>query len=119
MSLTVHAYRRDSSGSIQFIDEPPGTHVAGFESWRTKVYGSEYVRGLGARLLPLLAETDLFVETPAELDELEADCGLVLANVAEVASAAGDRPDRVALRIGNIQQAIERAREHDGYVVVW
>jgi hypothetical protein len=120
MSLTVHAYRVNASNSTEWIEEQSGryTHTAGPESWRTTVYGSQYVRNLGAQLLPRLADMDLYVETPSELDALAAECFLIMANIAEVAAAIDRDPDEVAGRFHNILLAIDRAREHGGHVVI-
>ena len=62
MSLTVNVYTADAAGRQTVIDGPPGTpDAAGFESWRTEVWGSAQVRAPGAELLPQLATGDLYV----------------------------------------------------------
>jgi len=119
MSLLVNVYLRDDQGRMDFRDGPPGSDLAGFERLRTDLYGSPSVIALGARLLPKLDSDDLYVETPDELDQLERECALIVAGLAQVAASAGLDPEYVAQRVGNIQAAIERARQAGGHVVVW
>lgn len=49
-----------ADGEMCVMDVPAGcSDLAGFESWRTSVWGSESVRALGARFFPTLARGDL------------------------------------------------------------
>jgi hypothetical protein len=119
VSLLVNVYLRDGQDGMQFLDGPQGSDLAGGEQLRTSLYGSAYVIGLGARLLPLLDGDDLYVETPDELDLLNRDCALILADLPQVAAATGLEPDYVAHRVGNIRAAAVRARQLGACVVVW
>lgn len=59
VSLNVHVYTAGATGEQTYTDAPPGTSdAAGFENWRTQVWGSAHVRALGAELLPQLAAED-------------------------------------------------------------
>jgi hypothetical protein len=41
MTLVINAYVRDSSGAMDFIEpDSPSEELAGFESYRQKLYGS-------------------------------------------------------------------------------
>ncbi|MFI6856229.1 hypothetical protein [Streptomyces sp. NPDC050416] len=63
MTLAVDVFVRDTDGEWRVLDVPEGcSDSAGFEAWRRTVWGSEAVRSLGARHLPVLAEDNLFVE---------------------------------------------------------
>jgi hypothetical protein len=58
--------------------EIEGWETAGFEDWRSKVYGSPPFRELGLRLFPQLATDDLHVP-PTGLDAFADECRKVLA----------------------------------------
>jgi hypothetical protein len=104
---------------MEFINGPPGSDLAGPESWRTTIYGSEIVIAGGARLLPLLAVCDLYVESEPDLDALLADCNLIVANLADISRATDTDPDKICHRVENIRQAIHRAQGASGCVVIW
>jgi len=120
MSLLVRAYTRGPGGEMLFVDGPPGTEQAGPEAARTELYASASAISLGARMLPLLATENIYAETPAELDALEADCTLLLRNATQLSHATGQDPDKITTHLANIAAAIARARSHtDGAVVIW
>ena len=119
MSLLVHAYVRGPAGEMVFLDGPPGSDLAGPTAARTGVYGAACVVALGARMLPLLATEDIYAETAAELDALDADCALLLDNLGYVSSSVCRAPDFVEQRLRNITAAIARARSAGGAVVIW
>ncbi len=66
MSLIVYTFYIDRNSGKYLTEEliEPGKELAGFESWRTKVYGASIVKILGAKFLPQLADGDLWVENP-------------------------------------------------------
>ncbi|GAA1849326.1 hypothetical protein [Asanoa iriomotensis] len=119
MSLLVHAYVRGPAGEMVFLEGPAGSDLAGPEAARAGLYGSPCVVALGARMLPMLATQDVYAETLAELDALDADCALVLSNLGYVSASVGRDPDFVAHRLSNITAAIKRARKAGGAVVIW
>ncbi|QDT36335.1 hypothetical protein [Stratiformator vulcanicus] len=70
MTLVVSAYWRDpvSGETKEFTDWSEGRHMAGAERARTELWGSTAIRRRGAKYLPLLAESDLWI-TPEDLDD--------------------------------------------------
>ncbi|GAB2759722.1 hypothetical protein [Streptomyces bullii] len=77
MSLNVMVFVRGADAERRILATPEGHEdSAGFESWRTTVWGSQAVRALGARFPPVLAEDDLEVE-PADLAEFLGDVALL------------------------------------------
>jgi hypothetical protein len=113
MTLIVHAYRRDPATSATHdLDERPvgpRNDLAGFESWRTTVWGSAVVIGLGATVLPSLATGDIHAEG-AELDQLASELAILIANVARVASVTGVDEFSLRFRLDNIVEAVRLAR---------
>lgn len=84
MSLTVHARRRsaqpDDDGGPFESPAPPHNELAGFESWRATVYGSLTARRLGLRILPALADDDVYASS-GQLDELEREVNVLRQSV--------------------------------------
>ena len=119
MSLLVNVYTRAPDGKMVVVDPAePADELAGFESYRRQLYGSEAARALGLRLLPTLDGDNLYAEG-ADLDRLRAEAETALANIerfkAETqATAEGLRP-----RFENIIAATRRAAELGGGVVIW
>lgn len=89
MSLSVRAVQFDEQGTRTYLDDG---FAAGFERWRTDVWGSKAVIALAQAvrrprpsrlILPSLAAQDIFVEGE-ELDQLEREVDAVLAHAVEV-----------------------------------
>ncbi|MFD3380785.1 MULTISPECIES: hypothetical protein [unclassified Streptomyces] len=135
MSLSVDVYVPRAEGGIEVLDVPPeSSDVAGWERWRTEVWGSEPVRSLGARFFPRLATEDLTV-APDEVSDFLAECDLLrthLARIAdhmtaEAATEAGtgsrkshaEHADDVSRRLDNIVNAARRALGVRGGVIIW
>lgn len=139
MSLSVDVYVLRAEGGIEVLDVPPGcSDVAGWERWRTEVWGSEAVRSLGARFLPRLATEDLTV-APDEMSDFLAECDLIRAHLARIAEhmrteAAAETEPRagaasrksssehagdVSRRLDNIVDAARRALRVGGGVIIW
>jgi hypothetical protein len=103
MSLLVHVFVLDADGKMQLLEEPRGvSDLAGFENWRTQVWGSEVVRSLGARFFPALADGDLEVaagQVPAFKDE----CLLLRENLETIVTqtAAGRTAEEHRTRFRN------------------
>ncbi|MER5428794.1 hypothetical protein [Streptomyces sp. NPDC002588] len=116
---------RDANGQWQVLDVPEGCNdSAGFEVWRETVWGSEAVRSLGARFLPVLAESDLYVEADEVADLLD-EVALLRANL-ELIAATTRRPRElvehesgIELRLDNIEATALRARDLGAGVVIW
>lgn len=115
----------DGSGEFRFLDVPEGaSDLAGFESWRTTVWGSEAVCSLGARFFPQLAGDALRV-APEDVPEFIREV-LLLQNNVESISARMDSPkpaarrtSEIADRLNNILDAAQRALQVHGGVQIW
>jgi hypothetical protein len=121
MSLIVGTFRRDpDTGRVHHDDDPElnGQDLAGFESWRKKVWGSEAARRRGATFLPQLASGDLFVDRP-ELPLFAEECRRLLDDVVAFGAEVGANPDDLAFRLKNFLRAVNRAAPKVGGVVIW
>lgn len=140
MSLLVYVVVTDASGEESELGE---LLAAGFESWRTEVWGSPQVRALGAEFFPRLAsgnpvriehhEVARFQHECALLREhLDAICGAVdlsgqhgLAVNLATGQAISPRASREAFRqlvdlhLANIEDAAQRAAQAGGRVAIW
>ncbi|MFI9332188.1 hypothetical protein ACIGZJ_32215 [Kitasatospora sp. NPDC052868] len=84
----------DADGKRQILDVPEGcSDLAGFERWRTTVWGSEVVRALGAQFFPVLAGADLQVEA-SQVPGFRRECAVLRENLEEI--VAGGSPERTA-----------------------
>jgi hypothetical protein len=128
MSLSVHVFVPGAGDKMEVLGTPPGCgDAAGFESWRTMVWGSTAVRELGCRLFPVLATGDLTV-APGQVAELLRECALIRANLEVVAPHPNprrpldehvDTMNVVSLRLANIEAAAARARATGCGVIIW
>ncbi|MFI1958753.1 hypothetical protein ACH46L_11030 [Streptomyces althioticus] len=126
MSLSVKVFVVGADGERQVQDVPDGcSDVAGPESWRTRVWGSEVVRSLGAEFLPILADADLQVE-PEQVPAFLRECLLLRENLERIVAGMtepvmSNREPRTAIsdRLANIENAAGRARAMGGGVLVW
>jgi hypothetical protein len=112
MSLTVQVFGPD--GALE-APEP-----AGFQSYRTVVWGSQAARDLGARFFPQLAFGDLRVQ-PGEVEDFEKECALLRAHLDTIAppdEQGRSRCETVAERLTIIEAAAARARSLGGGVVI-
>lgn len=128
MSLSVDVFVVGDDGKWDVLDVPEGcSDLAGFESWRRTVWGSEAVRSLGARFFPVLASEDILEIWPGELSAFVEECALLRSNLGLIsrdaaASAVGrelDQEEAVSRRLTNIEDAAARAQRVGGGVVVW
>jgi hypothetical protein len=119
MSLIVGTFRRDpQTGRIdEDRAESNGHQLAGFESWRHTVWGSEAARRRGATFLPQLASGDLYVDRP-ELALFAKECRRLLDDVDGFAAEVGANPDDLAFRLKNFLRAVTRAAPQVGGVVI-
>lgn len=126
MSLCVDVFVRDAAtGEWEVLDVPEGCDdSAGFEVWRETVWGSETVRSLGARFLPVLATSNLFVEADtvaeflAEIALLRANLGLI-AGTTQRPRELAEHESGIESRLDNIEAAALRARELGAGVLIW
>ncbi|MGW6740836.1 hypothetical protein ACWGDX_08835 [Streptomyces sp. NPDC055025] len=125
MSLSVHVFVVGEDDQMNVLDVPAGSSdLAGFESWRTVVWGSEAVRSLGATFFPVLAGGDLTV-APNQAADFLAECALIRSNLGLVAPSADPATShaeyvrQISQRLRNIEDACERARGVAGGVLIW
>ncbi|MFF8375808.1 hypothetical protein ACF07V_06755 [Streptomyces sp. NPDC015661] len=125
MSLSVDVFVVGADDERTLLDVPEGSSdVAGFERWRTSVWGSEALRSLGARFFPMLAGGDLTV-APDQVADFLAECALIRSNLELVASSTdpakshGEYVRQISERLRNIEDAAERARSVRGGVIIW
>jgi hypothetical protein len=142
VSLTVSIWIKDGSGKSVKDEALGGSLAAGFENWRTQVWGSPEVCALGAQYFPQLADADLNVGAE-EMTEFLRECSLLREHL-DVIAAGAERPaqhgvavntvtgrvtavgssreifrEEVSLRLANIEAAAHRAMEVGGEVVIW
>jgi hypothetical protein len=119
MSLLVDVYRDNAVGEMEFLDpQDPAKEIAGLEVFRETFYGGHAARSLGLRLLPSLAERDLYVKGDG-LTTLQNEAILVLENISLFRDQAGADIEFLRSRIRNILAAVERAQQEGGGVVIW
>jgi hypothetical protein len=120
MSLIVCTFHRDPVTDA-YIDDPypeePGRDLAGFEVWRTNVWGAEAAIRRGAYFLPTLAKSDLYVEHE-ELDAFEAECQLLLRDIEGFAAEIQEDGAAIRHRLENFLWAIKQARQGNGGVYI-
>lgn len=140
----MHVFTQLAGDEPDILETPHSETLAGFESWRTTVWGSDRVRALGAVYFPALATGDLYVR-PAYVEAFQQECELLRANLEIVAQGVDPgiprsvhgvvvdgrierrEPDdahatfvqRVSERLANIEAAARRARAIGGGVVIW
>ncbi|MFI5770019.1 hypothetical protein ACIA74_15925 [Streptomyces sp. NPDC051658] len=118
MTLLVHTFVHDESEKLRLLDDPEdGSDMAGFESSRTKLWGSECARRLGARFFPELAADDLYVQ-PEDVEDFLAECELLRGHTTALGAHSGYGKDYVTARLANITRAALRARSVGGGVLV-
>lgn len=120
MTLVVSTYWRDpSTGDEQeFTDWSEGHHMAGVERARRNLWGSDAVKRRGAKYLPRLAESDLWIE-PADLDAFEGEVRILLAAVPELRAELGRGSDcTLPHYLNNFIRAINYARAKDGGISI-
>ncbi|MFJ3965619.1 hypothetical protein [Streptomyces sp. NPDC090036] len=119
MSLLVHTFVYDADGGHDFLEDPEyGDTLAGFESTRTRLWGSGAIRAMGARFFPRLDGDNLYVERD-EIDEFLAECEAVRPHLDHLAGQGGYHAEYVAERFDNIVAAALRAKAEGGGIVVW
>jgi hypothetical protein len=121
VSLSVNVWVVDETDpdKIRILEVPDGrSDLAGSERTRTELWGSSFVRSLGAAFLPQLVGGDLWLAHD-EVEAFAAECALLLANRTMIASASGYRADYIHGRLTNMVDAAHRAIQAGGGVVVW
>ncbi|WP_338700960.1 hypothetical protein V2W30_28560 [Streptomyces sp. Q6] len=123
MSLLVDVFVRDPDGTLR-IPDADAYESGGFESWRTTVWGSACVRALGARLLPVLADGDLYAEAD-QVPELLAEVALLRDHLDEIAHGTRrprgveEHRDGIEDRLRIIEENCHKALAIGGGVLIW
>jgi hypothetical protein len=123
--LSVHVFVVGEDDPMTLLDPPAaGADLAGFENWRTSVWGSDTVRALGARFFPVLASGDLVVG-PEDVAVFLLECGAFRANLDTIAPPDGPSHTHewyvqtISARLANIEAAARRALQVSGGVLIW
>lgn len=125
MSLSVDVFVVGQDGRVDVLDVPEGSSdLAGFERWRTSVWGSDAVRSLGATFFPTLATDDLKV-FPDQVTDFLSECSLIRSNLEVVAPRSDPSKShaeyirQISERLRNIEEAAGRARDLAAGVLIW
>jgi len=119
MTLLVHTFVYNADGECNFLEDPGYANtLAGFESTRSRLWGSEAIRSLGARFFPRLDGDNLQVE-PDEIDDFLNECEAVRPHFDHLAERTGYDADYIAARFNNIVTAALRAKTESGGIIVW
>ena len=94
MSLVIDLFD-PASGDYAYLNAVEHD-AAGFERYRSALWGARALKERGARFFPQLNHGDLFVY-PADLDAFTAECQMILGDAAAIADEA-DGPDAEQLR---------------------
>ena len=119
MSLSVHAYILDENDKMVYYDTRDSSEtLAGFEVYRTEVYGSELAERLGFKVLPTLASGDIYAQGQ-EVNQLKAEAEIIMREALAFAEQFKNDAETIKYRADNIRKACIRARKMQGRVVVW
>jgi len=120
MSLIICTFHRDPVTNA-YVDDPypeeSGRDLAGYEVWRTTVWGADAAIRRGAQFLPTLAQRDLYVEYE-ELDAFEAECHLLLHDIEGFAAEINSDSAAIRHRLENFLWAINQTRQSHGGVYI-
>ena len=140
MSLLVYVVVTDAWGEESELGE---SLAAGFESWRTEVWGSPEVRALGTEFFPRLMSGNTVRIQAHEVARFQGECALVREHLEAICGAvdlSGQRGLAVDLAAGqaisprasretfrqlvsrhlaNIEDAAQRAAQVGGQVEIW
>lgn len=122
MALSVDVFIRDDQGSPKILGTlSPAETLAGSESYRQLLYGSDHALSLGLKLLPALRTSfGIFAETDRDLAQLEREVNALLKSLAWIVSEdRAGRLDRPQRPLQNIIRAVSKARRVGGGVVIW
>ncbi len=120
MSLSISVYSLDptTGKEAQEIVLPAGEDLAGFETWRTEVYGSEKARTVGVRRLASLRSGNVDAAGPA-IEEIKRETMVLLEHATEIAKVLEKDCGKLKARFSNISKACDLAIEHQGKLRIW
>ncbi|CAD73536.1 MAG TPA: hypothetical protein DDX19_25930 [Rhodopirellula baltica] len=86
MALSVSLYRHDTE-RLEFVSVPDLDNrcAAGFECYRTRLWGSRSLTERGALFMPTLRASDLYV-TPDQFDAFRDELGMIHRNARVIAN---------------------------------
>ncbi|WP_210580793.1 hypothetical protein [Streptomyces sp. GESEQ-4] len=132
MSLTSEVFLVRADGGIDILAGPDdgrddGLDLAGPESWRTKVWGSQAIRRIGARFFPALVSVDnADVVAPDEIPAFLREIALVRAHVTQLATetcspdrTVEDHADHISRRLDCIEASTRYAQRRGGGLLIW
>ena len=119
MSLSVNVYTTDDDGKMVMHDPKEYSEtLAGFESYRTTLYGGELAKKLGFKVLPTLASTNIYAKGQ-EVNKLKLEAEIMMREASAFAEHVKEDADGIKRRADNIRKACIRARKMQGNVVIW
>lgn len=125
MSLLVDVFAVGTDGELRILDVPEGaSDLAGFERWRTTVWGSDVVGSLGVRFFPQLAGNDLKVE-PSEVPAFLQECALLREHLEDIVTRTvhprtlEEHRHVLSRRLANIEDAANRAQSTEDGILIW
>ena len=109
----------DEDGKMIFYDsEDSSEPLAGFEVYRTEVYGSELAKRLGFKVLPTLASNNIYAKGQ-EVNKLKTEAETIMREASAFAEQFNNDAETIKYRADNIRKACIRARKMQGNVVIW
>jgi hypothetical protein len=120
MSLIVSTVWRDpaTGDSQSYTDWENGNYMAGVERARFELWGSDALRRRGAKFLPQLAESDLWV-APEELDAFVSEIDRLLSDIEALRAELRRSSDCfLSHYLNNILRAADYAHEMKGGVSI-
>jgi hypothetical protein len=121
MTLSVYCYVWDQDAeewvNVEWSNDRLGSHLAGFESTRQNLWGAEVMKSLGLTILPSLDGGNIQASGD-ELDQLENEILLIRGNLELVLENVPFDQQMIMQRTQNFLDAIAKAREVGGCVVI-
>lgn len=120
MTLIVSAFWIDPGTGVaeHFTDWDDGRYMAGVERGREDLWGSEPVRRRGARFLPQLVGSDLWV-APGDLEAFVKEVEMLSADVEGLRAELGRGPDcSLPYYLANFLRAAKFAAAKGGGVTI-
>ena|SRR5258707_3665759 len=121
MTLSVYCYVWDQDAeewlNVEWSVDRLGSHLAGFESTRRDLWGAEVMKSLGLIILPSLDGGNIEASGD-ELDQLEDEILLIRGNLELVLENVPFDQQVIMQRTQNFLDAIGKAREVGGCVVI-
>jgi hypothetical protein len=109
LSISVHRVDQESGDLAEEIPLSPGGDLAGFESWRSTVYGADEAVRLGLVILPSLRENPEIHIRGDDLKKLKAEADLIATEAMIFAGRAACDEGTIRSRAKNISRACDVA----------